>query len=73
MSTEEINESLNEGLVEVPMIEAEWISNRGMSVIGDVEMFEIETFKRLKDKGMVREVGVKEAETRGSKSVANKK
>jgi hypothetical protein len=67
MSVEETKE------LGVKMVEAEWISNRGMSVIGDVEMFEIETFKRLKDKGMVREVGVKEAETRGSKSVANKK
>jgi hypothetical protein len=72
MSTEEINESLNEGLVEVPMIEAEWISNRGMSVLGDVELFEVETFHRLKAKGMIREVGGKEAKTRGSKSIANK-
>jgi hypothetical protein len=54
------------------MIEAEWISNRGMSVLGDVELFEVETFHRLKAKGMIREVGGKEAKTRGSKSIANK-
>lgn len=64
-------DNLNENLVSTPLIEAEWISNKGMSVLGDVEMFEVEMFNRLKAKGMVREVGVKDTK-KGSKAIANK-